>query len=96
MRHSGAGAGNQLQEINQSVQTSSSGLYQVNDLDDGTTVYVGKTKVSGHWVIEKFVESTGVKSYANVSNNGAISGYTDAWTNRATLTYGRFDEITGY
>jgi len=29
---------------------------------------------------------------ATVSNNGAVTSYTDAWTNRATLTYQRFDQ----
>lgn len=73
----------------------SGGSYQVNNIEDSDPLYVGKVKVGGIWLIEKFVESTGEKTYANHSNNGSISNYTDAWTNRATLTYNRYDEITG-
>lgn len=92
MRHSGAGAGTQLLDINQSI----SGGYQTNNLEDAATTYIGKSKTDGTWLVEKFIDSTGVKTYANLSNNGSVSTYSDAWTNRATLTYGRFDEITGY
>lgn len=96
MKYSGAGAGNQLQEINSSIQSTSSGAYQVNNLEDGSTIYIGKTKHGGIWLIEKFVDSTGVKTYANHSNNSGVLTYEDAWSGRAGLTYGRFDEITGY
>jgi hypothetical protein len=74
----------------------SSGTYQTNNLEDGSTIYIGKSKASGTWLVEKFVDATGVKTYANLSNNLSVTTYSDAWTNRATLTYGRFEEITGY
>lgn len=78
------------------VQSAEGGAYQVNNLEDAATLYVGKSKSNGTWLIEKFVEATGIKSYANLSNNGSVTTYSDAWTNRATLTFNRFDEITGY
>lgn len=83
-------------DVNVVSSTESGGAYQTNNLDDGATIYVGKSKSNGTWLVEKFVQSTGVKTYANLSNNGSITTYSDAWTNRATLVYGRFDEITGY
>ena len=96
MKHSGSGSGNQLQEINSSIQSSSGSSYQTNNLEDSDPLYVGKTKTDGTWLVEKFVNSTGVKTYANLSNNSGVATYADAWSNRATLTYNRFDEITGY
>jgi hypothetical protein len=77
------------------IAALSGGSYQVNNLEDSDPLYVGKVKTDGVWLIEKFIESTGAKTYANLSNNGSIADYTDAWTNRATLTYNRYDEITG-
>jgi hypothetical protein len=74
----------------------SSGTYQTNNLEDSEPLYVGKSKPNGTWLVEKFVNATGAKTYANLSNNLSVATYSDAWTNRATLTYNRFDEITGY
>ena len=96
MKYSGSGSGNQLQEINSSIQASSGGSYQTNNLEDSEPLYVGKSKTDGTWLVEKFVSSTGIKTYANLSNNISVTTYSDAWTNRATLTYNRFEEITGY
>jgi hypothetical protein len=95
MRQLGSGSGKQLETINESILSSSGGSYQVNNIEDADPLYVGKVKTGGIWLIEKFVESTGEKTYANHSNNGSIADYTDAWTNRATLTYNRYNEITG-
>jgi hypothetical protein len=78
------------------VSALGGGTYQTNNLEDAATIYIGKTKPNGTWLVEKFVQSTGAKTYANLSNNGSVTSYSDAWTNRATLVYGRFDEITGY
>jgi len=64
--------------------------FYVYDIEDGTTSYFGSTNVSGAWML-KSVSDTLV-SYATVTNNGTVTSYTDAWTNRATLTYGRIDE----
>jgi len=68
----------------------SSTTWSVNDISDGATSYFGKTTPDGQWQIVKVTDTS--VSYATVSNNGAVTSYTDAWTNKATLTYGRFDE----
>lgn len=86
-----------------SASSSSAGVldaYAVNDVDDtgsGTT-YVGKAKLDGTWLIERLVES-GVdiaKTYANFSNNGSVSPntYTQAWSDRLTLSYDRIQTLT--
>jgi hypothetical protein len=64
--------------------------FSVNDIEDGVTSYFGNTKPDGTWLIKKLTDTS--LSYATVTNNGAVTTYSSAWTNRATLTYGRFDE----
>jgi len=65
-------------------------VYGTNDIEDGATSYFGKTTSDGTYQIIKLTATT--VSYATITNNGAVTSYTDAWTNRATLTYGRYDE----
>ena len=80
-------------KITGSITASASTLadYSVNDIDDTTsTEYYGFTKPDATWLVKKVV-SSGV-SYATVTNNGGTTSYATAWTNKATLTYGRFDE----
>src|SRR5574343_747658 len=60
--------------------------FSVNDISDGTTSYFGKTKPDGTWLVQKVTDTS--VSYATVTNNGAVTSYTDAWTNKSTLTYG--------
>lgn len=78
--------------IGGSITAASSTLadFSTNDILDAATSYFGKTKPDGTWLVQKLT-STSV-SYATVTNNGAVTTYTDAWTNKSTLTYGRFDE----
>lgn len=78
--------------ITGSITASASTLadFSVNDISEGTTSYFGNTKPDGTWLVKKLTDTS--VSYATVSNNGAVTTYTDAWTNKATLTYGRFDE----
>ena len=64
--------------------------FYVYDIEDGTTAYYGNTNVSGAWMVKKVTDT--LVSYATVTNNVAVTTYTDAWTNKATLTYGRIDE----
>lgn len=64
--------------------------YALNGIEEGDTTYLGLLKDSGEWKIIK-ITSTAM-SYATASNNGTVTSYTDAWTNKATLTYGRSDQ----
>jgi hypothetical protein len=64
--------------------------FKVNDIEEDTTSYYGKSKANGDYLIQK-VTATSV-SYATESNNGSVTSYTDAWTNKLTLTYGRYDQ----
>lgn len=64
--------------------------FYVYDIEDGTTAYYGNTNVAGAWMVKKVTDT--LVSYATVTNNVAVTTYTDAWTNRATLTFARIDE----
>ena len=68
--------------------------YQTNDIDDGDTttdvVYIGLEKDDGTWCMKKIDETTSALptfQYATVANNVGTTNYSDAFTNRATLTY---------
>ncbi len=61
--------------------------YNVNDIE---APYYGFSNETGSWLI-KNVTDTSV-TWATLLNNGSVSTYSDAWTNRATLTYGRYDQ----
>jgi hypothetical protein len=75
--------------ITGSITASASTLadFSANDLGDP---YFGFTKPDGTWLVLN--KSATTVSYATVTNNGTVTSYTDAWTNKATLTYGRFDQ----
>lgn len=68
--------------------------YAVCNVEDAVPLYVGKVREDGAWVVQRY-GADGTMGYANVSNNGAISGYGSAWTQRASLTYGTFNLLTG-
>lgn len=67
--------------------------YSLNDFEDGTTLYVGKVKPDGTWLLQRF--TGGAMRYANISNNAGVPSYTSAWAGRVGLTYGIFQSITG-
>lgn len=74
--------------------------YLINDLDDGDTtsniLYIGLEDPSGNWCVSKFDETTQTlptKQYATVDNNSSTTTYSDAWTNRATLTYNDYSVV---
>jgi hypothetical protein len=69
--------------------------YNLNNLEDAVPLYVGLVDPGGKYLIKKFSETTGIMLYANVSNNPSVTTYDSAWTNRATLTYSKFHEISG-
>lgn len=73
------------------INSGSSGtVFSVNDQEEGTTSYYGFTASDGTWQVRKITDT--LVSYATEANNGSVTSYTDAWTNRATLTYGRYDQ----
>lgn len=81
--------------VNPDGSTISSGgsveVFSVNDIDDAAaTEYYGFTKPSATYMVKK-ITSTGV-SYATILNNSGTADYSTAWSNRVSLTYGRFDE----
>ena len=71
-------------------------LYQLNDMQDGITAYFGLSDTSGKWLVKRFVDATGAMRYANLSNNPTVTTYSTSWTNRATLVYGLFNDLTNY
>lgn len=78
--------------ITGSITASSSTLadFSVNDIEEDTTSYFGSTKPDGTWLIKSLTDTS--VGYATVTNNVSVTSYTDAWTDRTTLTYGRFDQ----
>lgn len=70
--------------------------YAVNNVQDGTPLYIGKVKDSGDWVIQKYDSAAGTMGYANLSNNlTQTSGYGAAWAARTGLTFDGFETLTG-
>lgn len=67
--------------------------YGLNDYEvaSATITYVGKERNDGAWMVTEIDSTTGYAiTYATVANNPSVTTYTDAWTDRATLTYGSF------
>jgi hypothetical protein len=87
-----SGASTQLQLEGGALPVTSGGAasYQINDIEDDTTSYFGFTDSSASYMIKKVTDTS--VSYATITNNGAVTTYSSAWTNRATLTYNRYDE----
>ena len=63
--------------------------YLLNNFENGTTLYVGAIADIKAWRVQRFNQTTGVMDYATVANNPSYTLYADAWTARATLTYGQ-------
>lgn len=86
--------------IFQAISQASGGVedplagYQITDRDETTaTHYYGYTRAKGQWYILK-ESSSGAYRYAKGSplvNGGGL--YTDAWNNRADLTYDYYYEV---
>jgi hypothetical protein len=64
--------------------------FQVNDIEEAATSYFGYTRTNGEYMIKRL--TTTALTYATITNNPLVLTYSDAWTNRATLTYQRYDE----
>jgi len=72
-----------------SGRTSPTDRYRFTDYDDsGTVQYFGYTDENGGWYIMALDTGNKEARYAK-----GDSGYTTAWTGRASLSYGYFSEI---
>lgn len=72
--------------------------FEASDQDTGgpTYQYFGFLTQDSNWVIQRFdltVSNIINFRYATVNNNSAYVKYSDAWANRATLTYDYFDKV---
>lgn len=76
-----------------SITQNPSDVYTTNDIDSAssTITYMGMEDKDGAWYIKKIDTSTGtVFLHATITNNSSVTTYSDAWTARATLTYGDY------
>lgn len=71
-------------------------LYQLNDFTDAATSYFGLSDKDGTWLVKRLIDASGTMRYANESNNPTVTDYSTAWTNRATLNYDLFGDLTNY
>lgn len=64
-------------------------FYKISDIDSsGDPAYYGYVKADGGWYIMRYSESSGQARYVKGS-----ADYSTNWTNRASLSYSRFDEV---
>lgn len=64
-------------------------FYHVNNYATvGDTTYVGEEAKDSQWRVTNLDKSTGIVHYASIVNNPLVLTYADAWTAKATLTYG--------
>ena len=78
------------------VATTNSVEFNLNNLDDSgdPIFYICGEDGDGGWIIKKMDTTTGVvTTWANQNNNPTVTNYSDAYTNRATLTYGIYSQI---
>lgn len=68
--------------------------YALNDFEDATPLYLGKSKSDGTWLVQRYNSGTGEMRYANLSNNAGLT-YATAWSGRASLNYALFQTLTG-
>jgi hypothetical protein len=78
------------------ITVNALGEYATNDVDDQSEpniTYIGKEDPAADWYLQRIDTTSGTSiRYATVNNNGATSSYSDAWTNRVSLTYGTYSE----
>jgi len=74
------------------ANTKVSGTNNIDEVSS-TLTYVGKEDKDGAWVIQKIDTSSGTSiTYATQTNNPTYDNYSDAWTNRASLTYSAYKD----
>lgn len=78
------------------VTTDALNHFGTNDTDkaSSTIFYEGLEDGSGTWQVVRITTIGDVTEnrYATQVNNGTVTNYSDAWTNRATLTYGTYSQ----
>lgn len=78
------------------VTSTALNAYGTNNIDEAsaTVVYICKEDADGAWYILKIDSSSNPNSftYASVINNSTVTSYNDAYTNRASLTYGKYSQ----
>jgi hypothetical protein len=70
-------------------------LYALNDFLNGNTLYLGKVKSDGTWLLQKYDQAIGSMRYANESNNSGVITYSSAWSGKSSLIYSEFQVLTG-
>lgn len=96
--------GNPVSDLNPLPVSATLSLseYYVEDVEEDTatnTTYVGKQTDAGIWLVQKIVETTvgtittTTIQYATILNNATVLTYSDAWTNRASLTYSEIKDL---
>jgi len=78
------------------ITTDALSHFGTNDVDksSSTLFYEGLEDAGGTWQIVKISISGNITSnrFATKTNNPSNTSYSDAWTNRATLTYGTYSQ----
>jgi hypothetical protein len=67
--------------------------YYLNDIENATPLYQGKSDISSNWLVIEYNQTTGTIRYANVGNNPTYTIYDSAWTDRYTLVYDEFQDM---
>lgn len=63
--------------------------YELSDFDvSGDPIYVGSIRADGAWMITEFDIANGQTRYVQ-----GLTGYSTAWTNRASQSYDYFSEV---
>ena len=67
--------------------------FNVNQTEDGAIyLYVGLSNEDAEWYVKRIDQDGSDIGHATILNNALVASYSAAWTARASLTYGRFDE----
>jgi hypothetical protein len=67
--------------------------YFLNDFLNGDPLYIGKSAGGNTWLIQRYGVSSGAMVYATQANNPSVTNYADAWANKLTLNYGKYQDI---
>ena len=67
--------------------------YGVNHIDGTDPLYVGKSQISGRWLVLRCLVAVGSIEYANIFTDPTRTSYTLAWDNRASLNYVPYHQL---